>query len=412
MKSKEKRALLTEVGRVDKNIWIALVFLCAIGLLMVYSASSYGASMSKESNYDSLYYVKRQGMFMLAGFAFIFLFQFFTLHIVKIFSILIYLGGVGSIFLLKTPLAVSSHGATRWVKIAGVQFQIAELVKIAVIVMLAFLIDRYHNSDDKVKLTLYLWAAGGVPALLLFKISSDLSSSIVVLGIMFCTTFICCKTVMMHLGVGALGAAGVLMYVLNIARNLPSQAQLDELPFRVGRIAAFLSPESYASGQGYQVLQSLYAIARGGFFGKGLGNSLQKFIIPEAHTDMIFAIYCEELGVAGMILFVMLLAYLLFLLAKVALSAENMFESVLVLGVSLHVGIQSVINMAVSLNMIPNTGIGLPFMSYGGTSVLCLLLEMALVLSAERHRVIQTALRGCRKRWEGELLLKFSSVPT
>lgn len=399
MDHKGKDELLEQSGRVDFNIWIVTILLCCFGVMMVFSATADECSLSKACNYDSLYQVKRQAIFIMAGFFFMFVGQFINYKCLQKLACLVYAAGIACIFLLKTPLAVSSHGATRWVKLYGpIQFQVAEVVKLCLIVFLAYMVKRYYKSLGTVKLTIYLWIAGGIPAGLLLILSNDLSSSVVVFGIAFVVSFVCTKTWKMHVGVAAAGILVVGLYVMNIAMDLPSPTEIDTLPFRVQRIAAWIDPELYASGQGYQVLQALYAIARGGLFGTGLGNSIQKSILPEAGNDMIFSILCEEMGAVGAALAIGLLVYLLYQLLRVAISAENIFGSTLTLGVFAHVGLQSIINIAVNCSVFPNTGLPLPFFSSGGSSILFLLVEVTIVLSVERERVVKLVRSGLRKK--------------
>ena len=248
------------------------------------------------------------------------------------------------------------------------------------------------------QLTIYLWIAGGVPAVLLLILSNDLSSSVVVLGITFVVSFVCTKTWKLHVGVAALMFLVVGLYVAKIAMDLPSPSEIENLPFRVRRIAAWIDPERYASGQGYQVLQALYAIGRGGLFGTGLGNSIQKSILPEAANDMIFSILCEEMGAVGAALAIGLLAYLLYQILRVSISAENIYGSALALGVFAHIGLQSIINIAVNCSVFPNTGLTLPFFSSGGSSIAFLLVEVAMVLSVERERVVKLVRNGLREK--------------
>ena len=390
MSRKGNDEILEQSGRVDFNIWIATILLCCFGTIMVFSVTAYECSISKACDYDSLYQVKRQALFIMAGFFCMFVGQFVNYKFLEKLAYLIYFAGIACILLLKTPLAVSSHGATRWVKIYGpIQFQVAEVVKLCLIVFLAYMVKRYYKSLGKVQLTIYLWIAGGIPAGLLLFLSNDLSSSVVILGITFVISFVCTKTWKLH---GEVLAAAVLLvglYVLSIAMNLPSPSELDDLSFRVGRIAAWIDPERYASGQGYQVVQALYAIGRGGVFGTGLGNSIQKFIVPEADNDMIFSILCEEMGVVGAALAIGLLVYFMYQIMKVAVNGESIFGSVLALGVLAHVGLQSIINIAVNCSVFPNTGLTLPFFSSGGSSIAFLLVEVAFVLSVERERIVK-----------------------
>ena len=156
--------------------------------------------------------------------------------------------------------------------------------------------------------------------------------------------------------------------------------------FRLRRILVWLHPEDFADGDGYQTLQALYAIGSGGFLGRGLGNSIQKLgSVPEAQNDMIFSIVCEELGIAGGIMVLLLFSYLLYRLFFIAQNAPDMFGSLMVSGVFIHISLQVIFNIAVVVNMMPNTGVTLPFISYGGTSIMFLMAEMGLALSVARQ---------------------------
>ena len=355
-----------------RDIWVSSMLLCVFGLLMILSASG------------STVYFKRQGMFIAAGFVVCFITQMIDYHFLYRYSKLIFMASIASIFLLLTPAGISVNGATRWLQIAGVRFQVAEAVKIGTIVILSWMLQKYRHSIKNIKLVFQMWVLGGLAAGLLLVISNDLSSSIVVLGITFCMTFVFTEQVILHLT----AVAGVLLagglYVYSIWRNLPTTQELENMSFRVGRIAAWLNPYRYEGNQSYQTLQALYAIGRGGLFGRGLGNSLQKFMIPEPHTDMIFSILCEELGITGALLVFLLLTYLIYCLVKAAMGSKDNFGYALIVGVVAHISVQSIINLAVNLNVFPNTGIALPFISYGGTAVFTLLCEIAICLSVER----------------------------
>ena len=372
----------------------ALVLICTFGALMVYSASGYMCSQKALYNYDSTAMLKKQVGFMAVGFVVIFLVlwvqRFWDIAVfLRRWAIFIYIAGCVSVILLKTPLGVSSHGATRWIRIGGIQFQVAEIVKIAVIIILSYMVIKYSKSLKSWQMTVQMWCAGGLPAILLLALSNDLSSSVVVLAIVFGTTWITNRTHLLH-GVVLGGAFTVVGgYVLYIRSNMPTQEELANMSFRVGRIVAWLEPERYSSDQAYQVLNSLYAIGSGGLFGKGIGMSRMKLgPIPEAQNDMIFAIIVEELGIFGGTVLIALFMYILYLLFRIMIKANHLYETTFVLGVFLHVGIQAFFNMGVATNLLPNTGIGLPFISYGGTSVFCLLCEMAIVcLIAKKNYV-------------------------
>ncbi len=159
-----------------------------------------------------------------------------------------------------------------------------------------------------------------------------------------------------------------------------------ELNFRFAHILAWLDPEAYVNDKGYQTLQSLYAIGSGGLFGKGLGESMQKLgFIPEAQNDMIFSIICEELGIVGAIAVMLMFVILIYRMMIIAQNAPDMYGALLVIGVMAHISIQVILNIAVVTNTIPNTGITLPFISYGGTAILFLLTEIGIVFNVARH---------------------------
>lgn len=365
------------------SIWIVIVFLCAFGAVMVYSASAATCLAEKKYNYDSMYLLKKQLTFMALGLGACLIMPKMPYKLLDRYSTLIYLAGAVCIALLKTPLGISVNGATRWLRL-GMQFQVAEAIKICVIIMMASML-KHNKSDLKSwKMALRMWVVTAVLVGPLYIISNDLSSSIVILGIAFGLSFIFTKTFKFHLAVLGAAIAAVGGYVASIALNLPTAEEMETLPFRIGRIAAWIDPERYAAGKGYQTLQSLYAIGRGGFTGRGLGNSMQKIsAIPEAQNDMIFSIICEELGVVGVAVLLILFTLLLYSMVQIAKSIKDRFDCAVVIGVFLHISIQSIFNIAVNTNVMPNTGLPLPFISYGGTAVACQLFEVALVLAID-----------------------------
>ena len=183
------------------------------------------------------------------------------------------------------------------------------------------------------------------------------------------------------IGIGVTGATLAAVFVIFLTR----MDSMEGLGFRSNRILAWLNPENYSSGTGFQTLQSLYAIGSGGIFGKGLGQSMQKLgFLPEMQNDMIFSIICEELGLFGGICIIMMFILLIWRLMIIASNASDLFGALLVVGVMAHIAIQVILNIAVVTNTIPNTGISLPFISYGGSSVMFLLIEIGLVLSVGR----------------------------
>ena len=214
-----------------------------------------------------------------------------------------------------------------------------------------------------------------------YLVTRNLSSAIIILGIAVLMVFVSSPDYKKFILIGLAGIAVCALAVFLIV----NAADSDSLSFRGGRILAWLDPEAYADGKGFQTLQALYAIGSGGIWGKGLGQSMQKLgFLPEAQSDMIFSIICEELGLFGATAVILLFLLLIWRFMVIANNASDLFGAMLVVGVMGHIAIQVILNIAVVTNTIPNTGISLPFISYGGSSVLFLLAEMGLVLSVGR----------------------------
>ena len=225
-----------------------------------------------------------------------------------------------------------------------------------------------------------LLVLGGIQSLVTLVFTDNLSTAIIIGGIAMSMVFMVYpkkKPFLIGGGVAALLLVAGLTYLTYFVDSSEN--------FRIRRILAWLRPEENLSEGGYQVLQSLYAIGSGGIFGKGLGNSAQKLgTIPEAQNDMIFSIICEELGIFGAVLVLLLFGYMLYRLFFIAQNACDLYGSMIAIGIMAHIALQVILNICVASNLIPTTGITLPFISYGGTSVLFLMMEMALALSVSR----------------------------
>lgn len=275
-------------SRIDRDyntneVWISIVFLSVFGLLMVFSASSIQCISYEMYGNDSMFFLKKQLAFTIAGIIVCFISQYINYSIFFRFAKIMYLISIFTILLLKTPLGITANGATRWLNIGGIQFQVAEIVKISVIIMLSYMVQNYAKYVDTLALTIRLWCIGGLVAFLLVIISNDLSSSLVILGITFGITFIYTRKEKLHFFIIGFSIIIIGIIICKLKLNLPTSDELGNMSFRVGRIAAWIDPEKYSSTQGYQTMQSLYAIGSGGLFGKGLGNSAQKIsAIPEA----------------------------------------------------------------------------------------------------------------------------------
>ena len=228
---------------------------------------------------------------------------------------------------------------------------------------------------------IFLLFLGGVQAVGAYYFTENLSTALIILGISCVMIFLAhpkTRPFLIAVVVIALIVAAGIFY---LSQNMDGSSH-----FRIRRVLAWLDPEKYSAMGVYQVLQGLYAIGSGGFFGKGLGNSTQKLAtIPEAQNDMIFSIICEELGLFGAILVLLLFGYLLYRLFFIAQNAPDLYGTLMVSGIFVHISLQVILNICVVLNVIPTTGVTLPFVSYGGTSVLFLMAEIGIALSVSRR---------------------------
>lgn len=359
----------------DYSLLLSAVFLTVFGLIMIYSASSYRAQLMLG---DAAYFVKRQGMIAAAGAAAMLIISKIDYHWFAKFTWLAY--GVSLACMVATMLfGVESHGKKRWLQIGPIQFQPTELVKISLILFLAVVISRMGlkvNEFRNVR-AIIIWC--GVPALLITE--NNLSSGIITCGIVFVVLFVACKIKWPFFACAGAGI-GLIAVSPYIGKALVAVRLLK--PYQLDRITAWVDPA--ATDTGYQTLQGLYAIGSGGFFGRGLGQSLQKLgFVPEPQNDMIFSIICEELGLFGATLLILMFMFMIYRFMVIASNAPDLMGSLIVVGVMAHIGIQVILNVAVVTNTIPNTGVTLPFISYGGTSVLFLMLEMGMVLSVSNQ---------------------------
>ncbi|MCM1144813.1 MAG: putative lipid II flippase FtsW [Blautia sp.] len=364
----------------DYSLLFIVIFLLGFGLIMVYSTSSYNANMQFDG--DSAWYFRKQLWATILGIAVMFFVANIPYHFWEPFAVPAYIVSV-VLILLIIPFGHESHGATRWLRIAGVSLQPAEVAKLGMILFLASMICSMGKGIRSRK-GFYTVLVVPVPiALMLWKITDNVSSAIIVMGIAVLMLFVSCPDYKRFLLLGLLAIAAAALLVFIIVKSSESGGEVGG--FRGERILAWLDPEAYASGKGFQTLQGLYAIGSGGILGKGLGASKQKLgFIPEAQNDMIFSIICEELGLFGAIAVILMFIILIWRFMVIANNAPDLFGALLVVGVLGHIAIQVILNIAVVTNTIPNTGISLPFISYGGTSVLFLLIEIGLVLSVAK----------------------------
>lgn len=359
-------------GYFDYTLLIVVAFLLVLGLVMIYSTSSFMYGWS---------YFTKQCVATLLGVAVMLMVTFFrTYHFWGYWSFAFAGVAVFALLLLKTPIGITRNGATRWLNVFGLSVQPAEIAKLAVIILTAYLIDKFGKAIHTIKGFSFAFAPSVVLAAMVYFISDNLSSAIIVVGISFVMLFISTRNYKWYIVGAVVIAIAAGLYIFYIDRQGSAGG------FRGMRILAWLHPEDYSSGTAYQTLQAIYAIGSGGIFGKGLGEGMQKLgYIPEAQNDMIFSIICEELGLVGAGAIIILFIILVWRCMIVASNARDKFGALIVVGVMAHIAIQVIMNIAVVTNIIPNTGVSLPFISYGGSSVVMLLFEIGLVLNVARN---------------------------
>ncbi|MBO4903984.1 MAG: cell division protein FtsW [Lachnospiraceae bacterium] len=361
----------------DYTMLFIVIFLLLFGLVMLYSTSSYEANIKFE---DSAFYFRKQAIASAIGIVVMLAIMLLDYHIVQRFAALAYVVSLVLILLVLTPLGYEAGGARRWLNL-GMSLQPAEVAKLALIVFFASVVCRF-GEHIKEKRGLIIVLALAIPhSFCVLTITQNLSSAIIIFSIVLMMLFVATPQYKEYFIIAGIALVIAVAVVLLVKYDvLPTN-----LSYRFARIKAWMDPESYAANKGFQTLQALYAIGSGDIFGKGLGESIQKLgYLPEAQNDMIFSIICEELGLFGAIAIILLFVLLIWRFMVIANNAQDKFGALLVVGVMAHISIQVILNIAVVTNTIPNTGITLPFISYGGSSIVFLLAEMGLVLSVSR----------------------------
>ncbi len=362
----------------DYTLIFIVLFFLVFGLVMLYSTSSYEAGLDYD---DSAYYLKRQLFSTVIGIAGMIIVSRIPLRFWKSIYLFLYVFSLGMLFLI-IPFGTEVNGAKRWIYIGPVSVQPAEISKFAVIILTAVWLSRIpQKSLQTRKAILTVLAPSLLEAGIIYGITRNLSSAIIVMVIAVGMLFVTAEDYRRYFLWAAVIVAAAVGVVLWVMKSGGSGAT-----FRLHRIQVWLDPSAYADGTGYQVLQGLYGIGSGGIFGKGLGQSMQKLgYIPEAQNDMIFSIICEELGLFGALSIITLFIILCWRMMVVATHANDLFGSLITVGVMIHIAVQVILNIAVVTNSIPNTGVTLPFFSYGGSAIMILLAEIGLVLNVARN---------------------------
>lgn len=352
--------------RMDGTLLILVLLLVVCGLIFLYSTSAYNGRVKF---HDPAYYFKKQLFATSLGMMGMYLVSCMDYHVLTKMAPFLYVVSMG-LSLAVLLFGDEYNGSKRWLSIGPLSFQPSEFAKVAVILLLTYVITNSRKRQDS------LLHMAGTMALLLPIVglvgTNNLSTAIIILGIGVILIFVSNPKYLPFVGIGGVGVLFIGIF-------------LSMASYRLERIAIWRNPEKYEKG--FQTIQGLYAIGSGGIFGKGLGSSLQKLgFVPEAQNDMIFSIICEETGLIGACLLILIFALLIWRLMVIATHARDLCGALIAAGIMGHMAIQVILNIAVVTNTIPNTGITLPFVSYGGTSVLFLMGEMGLALSVSRTR--------------------------
>ncbi len=345
----------------DGCLLVVVLLLVIVGLYILYSTSAYNGRIKFQ---DEFYYFKKQLFATALGLLCMYVAANIDYHVWRKYAVWAYLLAI----ILSTAvlfIGEEINGSKRWLSFGPLSFQPSEFAKPAVILFLAKLIEKQGKNIKKMKVLLLIMVS--ILPIVGLVGTNNLSTAIIILGIGVVLVFVASPTYAEFIWIGACGVGFLAIFLATAS-------------YRLERLAIWRNPELYEKG--YQTLQGLYAIGSGGLFGRGSGESIQKLgFVPEAQNDMIFAIVCEEWGLIGAAFLVILFLILIWRFFVIAVNAKDLFGALIASGAMAHMMIQVILNIAVVTNTIPNTGITLPFVSYGGTSVLFLLTEIGLVLN-------------------------------
>ena len=353
---------------IDYTVLILVLILVMFGLVMVFSSSYYYAMTDSHFN-DKFFFFNRQLRWAVVGFVAMVLCMSINTEFFRRISILAYIAIVGILGVVLV-VGVATKGSQRWLEVLGTSFQPSEFAKFIIIIFMSGYVIKNRNLLNG-NFIMFLKCAFPVILAFILIATENLSTGIVVMVVGLMIMFVASNKVMNFIVFGLMGIVGFIVLVLIE-------------PYRRARITGWLDPWSDPSDSGYQIIQSLYAVASGGLFGLGIGQSRQKTFIPESYNDIIFAIICEELGLVGAVVVIMLFALLIWRGIKIAMTAKDKYSSYAATGITTMIAIQVIMNIAVVTNSMPNTGMPMPFISYGGTSLVVMMASMGLLLNISR----------------------------
>ncbi len=370
-KSRKKQSFFNTDGKMDITFLSLVLILLTIGLVMLFSASY---AFSYENYGNSYRFIARQAIFAVAGVIIMLVVSTINYRIYRKFAWIFYFIVMAILIaLLIMPPMLKGMDVKRWLVIGPINFQPSEFAKFAVVLLLSSLIAANYKLMEKFGFVAFLLGLVAVTCALIV-LEPHLSATVLVfcLGIVLLIVGgLAKKYIIGGIGIGVVGVAALIVS--------------GAVSYASDRLQYWLNPWLDPSGKGFQTIQSLLAIGSGGILGRGIGQSRQKHLwVPEPHNDFIFSIVCEELGLIGAMVIIVLFCLLVWRGFTIAMKANDKFGSLMAIGLTFQVGLQALLNIWVVTNTMPNTGISLPFFSYGGTSLLILLAEMGIVLSISR----------------------------
>ena len=391
MARKPKRDLTVQEqlarGPVDLPFLMLVLLLLGIGLIMMFSAS-YATAYYNDG--DPLVYITRQALFGGVGVVAMYLVSKINYQTFRALSMVGIVGSIGMLILVYTPLGVVHNGARRWLNL-GVEFQPSELAKIAIIVFFAARLSKRDTQKHKRYKNRTFWGRlyNFLDAIGFIELVPYAAVLLIVAGLVVKHPHMSGTMLILVGGAAVLFAAGISLGWFaagGAVVGIGMWAIITLTPYMTARINLWQDPWAQRQGDGYQTVQSLIAMGSGGLLGRGLGNSMQKMLyIPEPENDFVFPIVVEELGFVGGLVVLVLFALLILRGYWLALNARDKFGALTIVGIITLLAFQVFLNIGVVTNLIPNTGISLPFFSYGGTALLIQLAEMGMVLSVSRQ---------------------------
>lgn len=360
----------------DFTLMIATILLVFIGIIMVFSSSWPDAIYKVKDGY---YFLRKQLIASLVGLVSMLFFMNFDYKRLYKLSKVIFLFSIITGLLIFTPLGIELNGARRWINLGFTTFMPSDIIKLGSIIYLTAFLSRINSKIKK-------FNEGLIPSLIIIGIScglillqKDFSTSVTLAAALVIILFIAGMKVTHILFLSLLGMGGISLVIYQAYTN-------DEYRYRIDRIVSFLDPFKYRNDIGYQAVQSLYALGSGGLFGVGLGKSVQKyFYIPEPYNDFIFAIIGEELGFLGCLTVIILFLLIIWRGIRIALNINDLFGCLLASGIVALITIQTIMHIGVVTSSIPPTGIPLPFVSYGGTSLIIYMASIGILLNISRN---------------------------